>query len=114
RLAEACGARYVSTREVALRDLARDVGGFDVVIEAAGDAQLMLDALGLLGRNGVACLLGLDGRRQTVELDGPVIGVDAILQNRAIVGSVNSHRSDWEDAAQRLVAAHRRWPDALE
>jgi glucose 1-dehydrogenase len=113
RLVEACGARYVSTREGALRDLAREVGGFDVVIEAAGDAQLMLDALGLLGRNGVACLLGLDGRSQTVELDGPVIGVDAILQNRAIFGSVNCHRTDWEDAAERLDAARRRWPDAL-
>ena len=114
RLAEASGARYVSSRETPPAELAREVGGFDVVIEAAGNARLMVDALGLLGRNGVACLLGLDSRPQTLELDGAIIGVDTILQNRAIFGSVNAHRTDWDDAVARLDAARARWPDALE
>src|SRR3954447_26869324 len=48
RLVAACGARHVATRETPLADVAGDVGGFDVVLEAAGDAQLMLDALGML------------------------------------------------------------------
>jgi hypothetical protein len=30
----------------------------------------------------VACLLGIDGRPRQVSLDGRVLGVDAILQNR--------------------------------
>jgi threonine dehydrogenase-like Zn-dependent dehydrogenase len=114
RLVEASGARYVSTRETPLVDLAHEVRGFDLVIEAVGDAQLMLDALGLLGRNGVACLLGLDARRRRIEIDGPVLGVDAVLENRTIFGSVNCHRVDWEDAAARLSAVGTRWPDALE
>ena len=45
-LAEACGARYVSTAEISLAELAGETGGFDLVIEAAGDAQVMLDTLG--------------------------------------------------------------------
>jgi glucose 1-dehydrogenase len=113
RLAEACGARYVSTAATPLPDLARDVGGFDVLVEAAGDAQLALDTLALLGRNGVACLLGIDGRPRAVSVDGPVIGLETILQNRALIGSVNAHRSDWDDAVARLDAARARWPDAL-
>jgi glucose 1-dehydrogenase len=113
-LAEACGARYVSTEETPLAKLTEETGGFDVVIEAAGDAQVMLDTLGLLRRNGVACLLGVDGSRRTVELDGPVLGVDTILQNRALLGSVNAHARDWEDAVERLDRARERWPDALE
>jgi glucose 1-dehydrogenase len=113
-LAEACGARYVCTGETPLRALAEETGGFDLVIEAAGDAQVMLDALGLLRRNGVACLLGVDGRSRTVELDGPVLGVETILQNRALLGSVNAHARDWEDAVDRLDRARKRWPDALE
>ena len=52
-----------ATSETPLRG-AREAGGFDVVLEAAGDAQLMLDTLGLLRRNGVACLLGIDGHDQ--------------------------------------------------
>ena len=58
------GARYVSTRETPLRALGEDVGGFDLVVEATGDAQIMADCIGLLRRNGVACLLGIDSRLQ--------------------------------------------------
>jgi threonine dehydrogenase-like Zn-dependent dehydrogenase len=114
RLVAACGARHVATSDTALAALAADVGGFDVVLEAAGDAQLMLDALGLLGRNGVACLLGIDGRPREVSIDGRVLGVDAILGNRALFGSVNANRVDWTAAVEHLDRARERWPDALE
>jgi glucose 1-dehydrogenase len=114
RLVQACGARHVATSETPLQAVAEDVGGFDVVLEAAGDAQVMLDALGLLRRNGVACLLGIDGRPQNVTFDGRVLGVDAILQNRALFGSVNANRVDWDAAVAHLDGARERWPDALE
>jgi threonine dehydrogenase-like Zn-dependent dehydrogenase len=114
RLVEACGARHVATSETPPSELAADVGGFDVVLEAAGDAQLMLDTLGLLRRNGVACLLGIDGRPREVSIDGRVLAVDAILQNRALFGSVNANRVDWSAAVDHLDQARARWPDALE
>ncbi len=114
RLAEACGARYVSTAATPLDGLAEEVGGFDVVIEATGDAQVMLDTLGLLARNGVACLLGIDGRPRRVSIDGTVLGVDAILQNRALLGSVNANHVDWLASVEHLARARERWPDALE
>lgn len=113
-LVEASGARYLSTRAVALADVAADVGGFDVVLEATGDSQVMLEAVGLLRRNGVACLLGLDTREREVSVDGRVIGMHTVIENRAILGSVNAHRRDWETAVARLDLARRRWPDALE
>ena len=84
------------------------------MIVAAGSAQLSLDALGLLRRNGVACLLGIDGHDRDVRLHGPVIGVDAILGNRALIGSVNANVVDWHAAVEQLDAARRRWPDALD
>jgi len=114
RLVAAAGARYVPVGEVAPAALAAEVGGFDVVIVAAGSAQLSLDALGLLRRNGVACLLGIDGADRLVSLPGPVIGVDAVLGNRALLGSVNANAVDWHAAVERLDAARRRWPDALD
>jgi threonine dehydrogenase-like Zn-dependent dehydrogenase len=112
-LAEACGARYVATGETPPADVAADVGGFDVVVEATGDAQVMADTLGLLGRGGVACLLGIDGRPRQVTLDGTVIGVGAILENRSLFGSVNANRVDWLAAVEALEGARRRWPEAL-
>ncbi len=109
-LVEQSGARYASTHDNELSEL----GKFDLVIEAAGNAQLMAQTLGLLRRSGVACLLGIDPRQQTVELDGPVLGVDTILENRVLFGSVNAHRQDWLAAVDDLDRARERWPEALE
>jgi threonine dehydrogenase-like Zn-dependent dehydrogenase len=113
-LVAACGARYVSTGETPLAALAEDVGGFDVIVEAAGDAEIALGALGLLRRNGVACLLGIDGRPREVSIDGRVVAMDAVVQNRTLFGSVNANRVDWTAAVEQLDAARTRWPDALE
>ena len=74
----------------------------------------MADSIGLLRRSGVACLLGIDGREQTVELDGRTIGVDAVLENRVVFGSVNAQRQDWVAGVAALDEMHRRWPGALE
>src|SRR3954464_11379023 len=59
-LVTATGAHYVSTADTPLSE----VGNFDLVVEAAGNAQLMAQALGLLRRSGVACILGIDPREQ--------------------------------------------------
>jgi threonine dehydrogenase-like Zn-dependent dehydrogenase len=107
---EACGARYVSTTDTPLAEL----GSFDLVVEAAGNAQLMADSLGRLRRGGVACLIGIDGREQTVTLDGRVLGLDAVLENRVVFGSVSAQRQDWLTGLAALDSARERWQDALE
>ena len=112
-LAAASGARYVSTETQPLTSLREEVGGFDLVVEATGDAQVMAASIGLLRRSGVACLLGLDPRRRPVQLDGRVIGVDTILENRVLFGSVNANRIDWLAAVESLDRARERWPDEL-
>jgi threonine dehydrogenase-like Zn-dependent dehydrogenase len=104
------GARYVCTRDTELSEL----GTFDLVVEAAGDAHSTGQALGLLRRSGVACILGLDPREQKLEIDGTVLGVDLILQNQVLFGSVNAQRRDWLAAVADLDRARERWPEALE
>ncbi|HEY5098422.1 MAG TPA: alcohol dehydrogenase catalytic domain-containing protein [Gaiellaceae bacterium] len=106
-LIEETGAEYVPAGS-------GDLGRFDLVVECAGNAQLMADALGLLRRSGVACLLGIDGREQKVELDGRTIGVDAVLENRVLFGSVNAQREDWVAGIAALDGMRRRWPGALD
>jgi threonine dehydrogenase-like Zn-dependent dehydrogenase len=113
-LVAASGARYVSTKETPLAELRKETGGFDLVISCVPDAQVMADSLGLLRRSGVACLLGIDGRPQAVSIDGPVLGLDAVLENRVLFGSVNAHRQDWLAAVESLDRARARWPEALE
>jgi len=106
-LIEETGAEYVPAGS-------GDLGRFDLVVECAGNAQLMADALGLLRRSGVACLLGIDGREQKVELDGRTIGVDAVLENRVLFGSVNARREDWVAGIAALDEMRRRWPGVLD
>ena len=113
-LVEASGARYVSTNDVSLDALRDEVGGFDLVISAVPEAQLLADSLGLLRRSGVACLLGIDGRERPVTIDGPVLGIDAILENRVLFGSVNARRDDWVSGLDALDRARGRFPGALE
>ena len=43
-----------------------------------------------------------------------MLGVDAILENRVLFGSVNAHRQDWVAGVEALDRARRRWPGALE
>jgi threonine dehydrogenase-like Zn-dependent dehydrogenase len=109
-IADALGAHYVCTKDTKLADLGR----FDLVVEAAGDAQLMADSLGLLGRGGLVCLLGIDGRGGKVELDSNVLGIDTVLENRVLFGSVNAHRDDWVTGVEALDQAKRQFPGALE
>ena len=65
-------------------------------------------------RSGVACILGIDPHTERVEIDGRVLGVDTILENRVLFGSVNAQRQDWLAAVADLERALERWPDALE
>ena len=114
RLAAASGASYVSTATEPLSDAAG--GGRRLRPRRRGDRRRPGDGrrIGLLRRNGVACLLGLDARRRSVELDGRVIGVDAVIENRVVFGSVNAHRIDWLGAVESLERIHERWPDEVQ
>jgi threonine dehydrogenase-like Zn-dependent dehydrogenase len=112
-LVAAVGGRYATLADVTLAALGDEAGGFDLVVQAAPDAQATLDAVAVLRRNGVACVLGIDGRPQRVGVDGPVVGVDLVLQNRVLVGSVNARRDDWVAGVELLDRARSRWPDAV-
>jgi threonine dehydrogenase-like Zn-dependent dehydrogenase len=114
QLVQASGARYLSTAQTSLGAAREEAGGFDIVIEATGKAELMIEAMAALRRNGVACLLGLDAHAHQVELEGTLLGRDFVLENRVLFGSVNAHRTDWVAAVEALEAMQGRWPDAME
>ncbi|HLI00255.1 MAG TPA: alcohol dehydrogenase catalytic domain-containing protein [Acidimicrobiales bacterium] len=75
-------------------------GGFDVVLECSG--ALEAEAVGWASPSGVVCLL-------LPRL--PAGGVP--LGNRAVIGTVNSNRRHFEQAAAALLAADRPWLDGL-
>lgn len=114
RLVEAVGARYVSTADTSLSALGRELGGADLILEAAGSPELMVEAIAALGPNGVLCLRGIDTEHRRMEVDSALFGGEIVLNNKAIIGSTNAGRQDWTQGVADLEAIATRWPEVLE
>jgi threonine dehydrogenase-like Zn-dependent dehydrogenase len=113
-LVETTGARYVSTADVSLTELGVEIGGADLILEAAGSPELMVEAIGALAPNGVLCLRGIDAESRPMQVDSAVFGAEIVLNNKAIIGSTNAGRADWTQGVTDLEAIARRWPDVLD
>jgi len=114
RLLADVGAEHVNARERSIRDVAEEVDGFDLVIEATGAPRVVFDALHTLAGNGVMVMLGVPSDRPPLDVDGDAIMRRMVLRNQVLVGSVNSHRGQYEEALARLEDIRPRWNGALE
>jgi threonine dehydrogenase-like Zn-dependent dehydrogenase len=81
----------------------------DVVIEATGVGRLVFDALTVTGSYGVVCLTGVSPTGRSLQVDAGAVNREVVLENDAIVGSVNANRRHYELAAHALAAADRTW-----
>ncbi|GGU08965.1 glucose 1-dehydrogenase [Streptomyces coeruleorubidus] len=81
----------------------------DVVIEATGANEAVFASLTGTAPYGVVCLTGVSpvGRRMTV--DAGAINREVVLQNDAVVGSVNANLRHYRQAADALAAADLSW-----
>jgi len=109
-LAEAIGARYLSTKKVSLADAAAEHGPFDFMLEATGFSPLVFEAMGALGRNGVLVLASVTGGDRTVEVPADKLNLGFVLGNKTMVGTVNASRADFEAGVRDLATAESRWP----
>jgi glucose 1-dehydrogenase len=107
-------------------DLVRDLGatyhsgsvadacpGPDVIIECTGVSSLVVDAMSHVGRGGVVCLTGVSTGGHSISVDEGAFKRSMVLENVAVVGSVNANRRHYEAAAAALAAADRSWLERL-
>jgi glucose 1-dehydrogenase len=107
-------------------DLVRDLGatyhsgsvadacpGPDVIIECTGVSSLVVDAMSHVGRGGVVCLTGVSTGGHSISVDEGALNRSMVLENVAVVGSVNANRRHYEAAAAALAAADRSWLERL-
>ena len=113
-LVAACGATYVSTRETPIAALADGLPNVDLVFEASGAAPVAVDAMRLVGRNGVAVLLSLTGGDDALPVPVAAINREFVLGNKVLVGSVNSAREDFVAGVADLERFATRWPGLTE
>ena len=85
----------------------------DIIIEATGAAEVVLDAIGHTAPNGIVCLTGISSGGRTIGLDAGELNRTLVLENDVVFGSVNANRRHYEAAAAALAAAERPWLERL-
>jgi glucose 1-dehydrogenase len=111
-LARASGAEYVSASGSQVGSVATEIAA-DLIVEATGSAEIVLDVLGSAAPNGVICLLGVDETGGQTPIANSVFAQDYVRKNLCVFGSVNAAREDWLTAIQDLDEVSKRFPGLL-
>ena len=85
----------------------------DIVLDTTGDSGTLADILESVIPYQVVCLLGMHDPQDPTGLDLATIGKQIVLDNVAIVGSVNANVRHWQQAAEALAAADGQWLSSL-
>jgi threonine dehydrogenase-like Zn-dependent dehydrogenase len=101
------GAAYHSGK------LADAVPGPDIIIECTGVPALVFDAMSNVGTGGVVVLTGVSSGGHLINVDEGMLNRSMVLENVAVVGSVNANRRHYEAAAEALAKADRSWLERL-
>jgi threonine dehydrogenase-like Zn-dependent dehydrogenase len=80
-----------------------------VVVEATGAASVVLGALSGTASYGVVCLTGVSPVGHRVRVDAGRLNRELVLENDAVVGSVNANRRHYAAAAEALAGADGDW-----
>ena len=109
-LVEAIGATYVSSQTASFGQLAEQIGNIDLIYEAVGHSHFALQALKVLGTNGIFVLTGVPGLQAFVETDPAHQMREMVLKNQVLLGTVNAGPDAFASALRDLDRFRRRWP----
>lgn len=80
-----------------------------VVIEATGASPVVLDALSATKSYGVTCLTGVTTAGRHFTIDAGALNREIVLENDAVIGSVNANLAHYRAAAEVLARADAEW-----
>ncbi|MDX6422418.1 MAG: glucose 1-dehydrogenase [Trebonia sp.] len=109
-LVDAIGATYVSSQATTFADLAEKMGNIDLIYEAVGHSHFALQALQVLGTNGIYVLTGVPGPQAFIEADPARRMRDMVLKNQVLLGTVNAGLDAFASALRDLDLFRQRWP----
>lgn len=104
-LVDALGATYHHD------DIAKVAGELrpDVVIEATGAGALVFGAIAETAAYGIVCLTGVSPAGRTLRIDAGDVNREMVLENDAVVGSVNANLRHYRQAADALAKSDVDW-----
>ncbi|HEU0240530.1 MAG TPA: glucose 1-dehydrogenase [Micromonosporaceae bacterium] len=107
------GATYLSAEDTPLDKISGTVGPIDVIYEAVGVASVAFGSAQALSPNGLLILTGIPAPTAPTALPLDRIMKDIVLNNQAIIGTVNAGRSGFELAVRKLEQAMYLVPDSV-
>lgn len=114
RLLRRIGVHHVNARERKIGPVAKEVGGFDLVLEATGVPQVVFDSVLTLRPNGTMGMLGVPAEKPAIPIEADDVMRQMVLGNQVLFGSVNSNRRHFETAMQALLRIEEKWPGMLK
>jgi threonine dehydrogenase-like Zn-dependent dehydrogenase len=85
----------------------------EVVIECTGAAEVVLEVIKRVARNGIVCLAGLSSGKHVVKLGVARLNDSLVLENEVVFGSVNANMRHYEAARDALARAPAKWLERI-
>jgi threonine dehydrogenase-like Zn-dependent dehydrogenase len=101
----ALGATYLSTDQTSVAKIPAVAGPIDVIYEAVGVPSVAFNAIEALSPNGLLILTGIPAPAEPTTAPLDRIMKNIVLNNQAIIGTVNAGRTAFALAVQRLEQA---------
>ena len=113
-LMAAIGVTYLSSQSTSFPDLAEEIGNVDLIYEAVGHSHFALEALQVLGQNGIYVLTGVPGWQDFVQADPASLMRNMVLKNQVLLGTVNAGPEAFAAAIRDLQRFREQWPAAVD
>ncbi|MCA8983485.1 MAG: glucose 1-dehydrogenase [Planctomycetaceae bacterium] len=113
-IVEQFGARYLSTRETSLADIAARHGRPDLIVEATGNSHVAFQCMNVLNLNGALVLTSVTGGTRVTEIESDRINLEWVLGNKLLLGSVNGNFRHFQEGIAALALGEAMYPDVLE
>lgn len=108
------GGQYIDGRKVPADKVDDRLGAMALIFESTGVASLEFNLLDALASDGIYVLTGIPGGDRPLQISGAKLIRQLVLDNQAMLGSVNAARDHFQMAVEDLAAAHLKWGGHVE
>ncbi len=113
-ITEQFGARYISTQNQSLEEIAQKHGRPDLIIEATGNSRIAFECMNTLNLNGALVLTSVTGGSRRTEIESDRINLEWVLGNKLLLGSVNGNFRHFQEGIAALALGDAMYPGVIE
>jgi len=110
KLLKEINAHHINIKQTDLSQLPK----FNLIVEATGISRLTFNTINLLSNNGIFVMTGIPQEEKSYEIPSDEIMNNMVLRNQVLFGTVNSNRTHFETARDRLLKFKNEKPEMWE